>query len=298
MTTKKRVQLARHCLQGLAIGDAFGESFFGDTNTIRQHLATRTSPATTWEYTDDTVMAIAVYQQLVQRQSIDQDAFVQALVRCHQADPNRGYGATARRILRGVGEGGNWRDLAAAVFDGMGSMGNGAAMRVGPIGAYYYDDWKRVKSLAEASAAVTHAHTEAKIGAIAIALATALATQSKEEQQRLSAEAFLTKIHAQLPPSDTTSKINKALHISAKAHRETLKTVLGNGSRMLAQDTVPFVLWCAAHHLYDYEAALWKAVSMVGGIVSMSCAATTLPKTWQNAVEDINNSVFMAVALQ
>ena len=34
-------------------------------------------------------------------------------------------------------EGGDWRELAEGMFDGKGSWGNGAAMRVAPLGAWY-----------------------------------------------------------------------------------------------------------------------------------------------------------------
>ena len=47
-------------------------------------------------------------------------------------------------------------------------MGNGAAMRVSPIGAYSFDDLAEVKKHAQLSAIVTHAHTETSVGAMAI----------------------------------------------------------------------------------------------------------------------------------
>ena len=93
--------------------------------------------------------------------------------------PNRGYGATARRILRAISEGKDWRKVSKNVFDGMGSMGNGASMRVCPIGAYFFDDLKRVKTEAIKSAEITHSNIEGIPGAGAVAVATALATRSK-----------------------------------------------------------------------------------------------------------------------
>lgn len=56
----------------------------------------------------------------------------------------------------------------------MGSMGNGAAMRVAPIGAYFADDLDKVLSHARASAEVTHGHREGIAGAMATAVASAL----------------------------------------------------------------------------------------------------------------------------
>jgi ADP-ribosylglycohydrolase len=74
------------------------------------------------------------------------------------------------------------------------------------------------------------------------------------------------------------------------------------GTKMTAQDTVPFVIWCAAHHLDDFESGLWKAVSilgdrdticaMVGGILIMSSINNSVPLSWLNSVEKVDDSKF------
>ncbi|MEJ2710230.1 MAG: ADP-ribosylglycohydrolase family protein [Anaerolineales bacterium] len=70
---------------------------------------------------------------------------------------------------------------------------------------------------------------------------------------------------------------------------------LGSGSRVSAQDTVPYCLWCAAHHLRDYAQALWTTVSgmgdrdttcaIVGGIVVLS--AGQVPEDWRQRREPL-----------
>ena len=64
-----------------------------------------------------------------------------------------------------------------------------------------------------------------------------------------------------------------------------------NGTLVTAQDTVPFVLWCAAQHLDDYPEALWLTASglgdvdttcaMVGGIVASFTGMAGIPPEWQ-----------------
>ena len=71
MNINQRIELAKKSLKGISIGDAFGESFFGETNEMLNHIHQRTIPKTSWEFTDDTVMAIAVYEQLEENQKID-----------------------------------------------------------------------------------------------------------------------------------------------------------------------------------------------------------------------------------
>lgn len=302
MDAQKRIELAKKSLLGVSIGDAFGESFFGETNSIRTCIAAKKIPPTTWEFTDDTVMAIAIFEQLEKDGWINQDELIQHFIINHEKDPNRGYGATARRILREVAAGGNWKTVASNVFEGMGSMGNGSAMRVSPIGAYYYDDLEKVKTLARLSAEVTHTNIEAITGAVAVAVATALATQIRLKLASFTPNTFIEKIVEQLADSDTKAKINKSLHIPIHYNIETVKTILGNGSKIMAQDTVPFAIWCAAHHLDHFENALWKAVSVlgdrdticavVGGIVMMSAKTDTVSQKWIKDVEKIENSIF------
>lgn len=302
MNVQKRHLLIHKSLQGLSIGDAFGESFFGEPELIKASLHQKTIPETSWEFTDDTVMAIAVVEQLEKHGMIHQDELAHQWVEKHNLDENRGYGATARRILREIGEGGDWRIIANEAFEGMGSLGNGAAMRVAPIGAYFFDDIQQVKSQAVLSAEITHTHEEAKCGAIAVALATALATQAKVNQYKIEPLDFIKQVYQELPDTDTAAKIKKSMTLLPSTHIDTLRAVLGNGTKISAPDTIPFCIWSAAYHLDDFEAALWHAVSVlgdrdticaiVGGIVSMSCEEKTIPPMWLKNVEDYQTSTF------
>ncbi len=77
---------------------------------------------------------------------------------------------------------------------------------------------------------------------------------------------------------------------------------LGNGSRISAQDTVPFVLWCAAQHLDNYEQALWLVAAgqgdmdtncaMVGGIVATYTESKGIPAEWLRRREPLPNWPF------
>ena len=93
--------------------------------------------------------------------------------RRYQADPYRGYGLSVRRVLERIAEGVPWHASARESHGGTGSMGNGGAMRVAPLGAYFAEDFGEVVAQARASAEVTHAHPEGQAGAIAVAVAAA-----------------------------------------------------------------------------------------------------------------------------
>jgi ADP-ribosylglycohydrolase len=302
MDHDQRLKLAFLALRGTSIGDAFGESFFVRTEQAIECIRNRKIPKTTWEFTDDTVMTIAVFNQLNRYKTIVQDELATEFSKYHDLDPNRGYGATARRILRGIGEGRSWERLSNSVFEGMGSMGNGAAMRVTPIGAYYFDDIEKVKELAEKSAVITHSNIEGVTGAIAVAVGAAIATKIGFENQTICATEFIERVLEELPVSDTRSKISKSLSLPYSYDIETIRFALGDGSKILAQDTVPFSLWCVAHNLSSYEDAIWKAISIlgdrdticaiVGGISALFSPEASIPIEWAEKVESIERSVF------
>lgn len=302
MNTNNRIEFARKSLLGVSIGDAFGDSFFGNASYIDECIKLKSIPATKWEFTDDTIMSIAVFEELEAIGDIDQETFINKICLNHNKDVNRGYGATARKIIREISEGGDWKQIANAAFDGQGSMGNGAAMRVNPIGAYYFDNLDKVKELAIKSSLVTHTNNEAIVGAIAVAVATAIATKMTIEKKNIKPIEFIDSILLEIPDSDTKSKIAKSKSLSYAYHIETIKSILGNGVKMTAQDTVPFVIWCSAYNLKDFESGIWKAVSilgdrdticaMVGGILIMSSEYSKIPKEWIDNVEDFDVSIF------
>ncbi|HCA87663.1 MAG TPA: hypothetical protein DEQ61_20650, partial [Streptomyces sp.] len=157
-------------LRGLAVGDALGSQFFVPANYPA--LKNQELPPGVWQWTDDTEMACSVLAVLVEHGRIDQDALAHSFAEHHDFD--RGYGPAVNRMLRLIREGGDWRELASALFGGQGSWGNGAAMRIAPLGAWYAGEAEQATHQAEISAYTTHQHREAVAGTMAVAAAAAL----------------------------------------------------------------------------------------------------------------------------
>src|SRR5947209_11969517 len=123
---------ANRSLAGLSTGDAFGELFF----SISPFTATAdTLPKGPWRWTDDTHMALSVVEVLQNHGHIDQDALAAAFARRYQEQSRRGYGGGARTLLQQFNAGQSWRQVSPQLFGG-GSYGNGAAMRVAPLGGF------------------------------------------------------------------------------------------------------------------------------------------------------------------
>lgn len=293
---QERLTRAIHSLQGLSCGDAFGQRFFLHPQVAQSLIAQRAVPSPPWRYTDDTVMAVAIAETLEEFGEIREASLAANFGRHYIADPQRGYGAAMHSLLPELASAPfTWKERSGALFRGAGSFGNGAAMRVAPLGAYFADDLDAVLAQAEHSAVVTHSHPEAVAGAIAVATAAALAYQHKAEP--FSPGEFLQRTCQLTPESEVQLGIVKALALPIDTTVEAATAALGNGSKVSAQDTVPFSLWAAAHHLDDYQGALWTTVSglgdrdttcaIVGGIVAMSAGSDSIPPNWLESREPI-----------
>jgi ADP-ribosylglycohydrolase len=286
------VARARQSLIGLAVGDAFGETMFGDPREVDVRIAKREiSSRRPWRWTDDTAMALSIVEVLEQLGTIDPDTLAEAFARRWAADPDRGYGRGAFNLLTRVSYGAPWRREAQKLFDGQGSYGNGAAMRAAPIGAYFAGDLDRVRAEALSSAEPTHAHPEGAAGAVAVAVAAALAATGVPRTELIERVARLT------PPGLTLDRLRRAAAIELTADPAVVGRELGTGRDVAAHDTVPFCVWVAARHLDSYEDALWTATSqlgdrdttgaIVGGIVVLATGEASIPAAWRAATEPL-----------
>jgi ADP-ribosylglycohydrolase len=293
----ERMQRALLSLDGLSIGDGFGETFFTSSEIIEGRLERREPPPPPWSVTDDTMMALSILRCLKRYGHIEQDALATAFAQEYAGDSQRGYGGMAQRILRSIGEGISWKTASRRAFGGQGSCGNGGAMRSAPIGAYFADDYDRVVFEAKLSAEVTHAHPDGQTGAAAVALAAAwVVRQGKGISE--AGPALIEFVLEHIPQTETYHGLKKALEIPLELSPQTAASLLGNGTQVIASDTVPFCLWCAARHAGNYADALWATVSglgdrdttcaIVGGIVALRVGRESIPLEWLSSREALN----------
>nr|WP_237419460.1 ADP-ribosylglycohydrolase family protein [Kitasatospora sp. SID7827] len=281
----------------MALGDAFGDRWFHPpVDQDPAEVAARTVRPAPWPWTDDTAMAIVLVRHLRGRGEVEPAALAREFAAEYTAFPDRKYGPSMHRVLRAVQDGADHLAVTSALFGGQGSHGNGAAMRVAPLGAWFADDLAAVAEQAGRSARATHAHPEAAAGAVAVALAAALAVRSRGAAAPGRA-AFLTGVADLLPESDVRSGLRIAARFPAGMSVRHAATVLGSGFRVSAQDTVPFALWSAAGHLDDPVEALWQTLAgwgdldttcaIAGGVVAARTGLGTAPAAWLEAQEPL-----------
>lgn len=283
---------ARDALRGLALGDAFGETwFFRSPAEVAAALAGREVAPGPWKWTDDTAQAIALYAELAEHGEVRPDSLARRFAQTYLADPYRGYGASMHGVLRDIADGEPWSVVTTRQFDGVGSWGNGAAMRVAPLGAWFAEDLDRVVAQAQVSALVTHAHPEAAAGAVAVAVAAALAGAG------CPGDALLPAVLARVPDGEVAARMAVVARRPFTDEPAWIAAEVGSGSAISAADTVPFALWCAARHVDDLTEALWATASaggdmdttcaMVGGVLGGRVGLGGLPADWLAAAEPV-----------
>jgi len=201
------------CLLGLAIGDALGAPFEGQSvdamagrYSAAQDLIAN-PPAGELQYTDDTQMTIGIAESLVACGRINERELCKRFAANYL--PQRGYGAGARVVLEAMCEGHDHKALAANHFPG-GSFGNGAAMRVAPVGLLYRNNDKQLWKQAKLSALPTHVHPLGIEGAQVLALAVGLASIADE----LNREEFFARLSNKCTSVEFSGPLDRAAKLT------------------------------------------------------------------------------------
>ncbi len=284
---------ARVALEGLSVADAFGEQLLHCGPVARQlALEHHTAPVgRQWMWTDDTAMAISIVETLAACGGIEPEQLARAFAERYTREPARGYGGGAHSILAAIAAGDSFEVAARRAFGGQGSCGNGGGMRSAPVGAYFAGDLDAVVEHAARSAAPTHAHPDGVAGAVAIAVAAARVFVGERDPR-----ALLETVVEHTAAGPTRDGLRRAIAL-LRAEPITVAAELGNGSRVIASDTIPFAVWCAATHLDDYAGACWACASvggdidttcaMVGGIIVGAVGLAGIPAEWRASREPL-----------
>jgi poly(ADP-ribose) glycohydrolase ARH3 len=288
---------------GSALGDAIGELAFQypEQNT----LSSVVERLEALRYTDDTAMAIGLATSLARLGSLDEEHLGETFHRNFQMEPWRGYASgppTIFAMVRSMKI--SYAEAAQRLFGGTGSFGNGAAMRIAPLGLFYHDS-PNIYQLACTSAGVTHAHPVGKDGAAIQALAVAQAVKLDSEKE------FLPKpfIRGLVEPSRTREIREKMKLLEELLDDNVSPNVAAEqlGQSVAVQESMPFAIYSFICNANSFEDCLHCAImhggdrdtlgAMAGAVSGAYLGIDAILLEWRSKLENIATIEKLALEL-
>jgi len=274
------------CLVGSAVGDALGSSSEG--LWVSEAKIERFSG----RWTDDTHMMIGVAESLIAKEGFDGSHMAQIFIKNYEREPWRGYASGPPRIFMWIKSGVAWDEASKRLFGGYGSYGNGAAMRVAPVGLFYHDDLEQLRAVAYGQSQITHAHELGKEGALLQAYAVALAAKA-DPSFELDSSVFLEKLKDFTRNEVYRQKLERVGELLGESNRLRVARELGNGIE--AHNSVPAAIYSFLCHPDRFEECVLYAISlggdtdtigaMTGAISGAYHGVEAIPDGWKSRLE-------------
>ena len=183
----------RGAMLGTLVGDALGAKFEGRPIVERADVDAWLGASEPLRFTDDTHMTMGMADSLLACHGFDGAHMANTFKLDFRHEPWRGYGPGPARIFDMLDRGVAWDAAAASMFGGIGSFGNGSAMRVVPAALFAHPDLEAVAALARQSSIVTHTHELGVEGAVLQAVAVSLLLDERDGSA-LDVERFLERL--------------------------------------------------------------------------------------------------------
>jgi poly(ADP-ribose) glycohydrolase ARH3 len=239
-------------------------------------------------------MAIGLAESIIKEGSINQrqlgDTFRSNFLR----EPWRGYASGPPTIFSRVQKLGiTYREAARNLFGGQGSLGNGAAMRIVPVGVFYHNA-RDLYEQAARSAEVTHAHPVGVDGAAVQARSIAYAVKLDPREEFPTAK-FLQDLleFSRTPEIETKMRLVKNL-----ISNNTLPDVASEkiGRSVAVHESMPFAIYAFLRPPMSFEACLLCAVlnggdrdtlgAMAGAVSGAYLGIHSIPESWLGKLEN------------
>ena len=285
----------RGAILGCFLGDAFGAGFEGMNPEKARFRMDALAKRFVRSYTDDTDMTLALAESILETGGVDPEGIAKQFgLHC---DLTRGYAIGTIKAVLALRAGLKWHQVARIVFEN-GSFGNGAAMRVSPVGLFYYHDLDSLQAAAIKQASITHVHPLGQWGAVMQGCSVGLAViqVSKEPFKKQQVVTNLREIlwRGPIEYMKALNKIEEMFGQGKKLEAREVVRSLGNGVE--AHFSVPSACYIAITYSPDFCDAIRAAISlggdtdtiagMVGATVGAHVGEEGLPLEWIEQLED------------
>jgi|Deesub1362A_J573_1020465.scaffolds.fasta_scaffold00018_42 ADP-ribosylglycohydrolase len=285
---------------GVAVGDALGmqveelsrEEILSMHGVVRDygkapegHPNDRLEPGM---YTDDTEQTITLLVSIIEKGRFDVGHFAMKISEwgkqiMEHPELDRFSGGTSKKAIKKLLEGIDWME------SGEEGTTCGSAMRVAPIGLFYYYDLDFVEKFARMSSTPTHSSHGARAGAMAVALGVACCINDYP------IEKMVVEVVKRTAKEDEelADKIQLAYEIREVDLDEAVREI-GNSSSVY--ETVPFSFYSYFGHADRFEDAVITAVNaggdtdsigaITGGMAGARHGVESIPDRWLKNLEN------------
>jgi poly(ADP-ribose) glycohydrolase ARH3 len=175
-------------------------------------------------------------------------------------------------VLDAMEDGQDHRQVAEDHFPG-GSFGNGAAMRVAPVGLVFRDDRRRMWEQARLSALPTHRHPLGIEGAQLLALAVAHCSRA----ERFERAGFFAELLAACESAEYRAKLEEASRVQCPDDLAAL------GNRIEALHSVPTAIASFALTPESFESTISHVIFLGGDTDTLAAMAGALSGAYLGA---------------
>jgi len=277
---------------GSALGDAIGQIAFTYPQEALLRSALKDLPE--FRYTDDTAMAIGLAESIVESGGVDEQHLGKTFADNFAREPWRGYASGPPTVFSMVEKRGmTYTAAAKSLFGGQGSLGNGASMRIGPLGLFYYES-QAIYEKASESAGVTHAHPVGMDGAAVQALAVGRVV-TLDPKQDFPAESYTEA----LINIARTPEIKEKMRLVKKAIIQGIPPDAAAdliGRTVAVHESMPFAVYSFVRHTQSFEDTVFCASmnggdrdtlgAMAGAISGAYLGIEAVPPSWRLRLEN------------
>ena len=277
---------------GSALGDALGELAF--MYPQEELLRSKLEQLSEVRYTDDTAMALGLAESIINTGCIEEENLGTTFSNNFEREPWRGYASGPPTVFAQVKQRNiTYRGAAQSLFGGQGSLGNGAAMRIVPVGLFFYKS-EDIYEQACVSARVTHAHPVGMDGAAVQACAVAQAV-TLDPDVALSPEKLAQILidFSKTPEIQEKMRIVKQLIGQGVLPDAAAKHI---GRTVAVHESMPFAVYSFLRNVQSFEDCIFCAImnggdrdtlgAMAGAISGAYLGVEAIPQSWRQKLEN------------
>lgn len=179
---------------------------------------------------------------------------------------------------------------------GVASAGNGASMRIAPIGVRFHRDEKRLCSFVEAATAITHRDERALTGALAMARVAAWVTRESRQPSIEELLALLGRCGRDSEWKAIVSAIREAADVGEPVAAFADRLGLSRAVSGYVYHSVPIALYAWFHNYADFAKTLTSVLdcggdtdttgAMAGALAGLTSGVESIPSDWVRGVVD------------